>query len=64
MDKQKPKVEGWRKLGIGVTGITSLSVSSVEFKIAVIIGLITIVGIITQGLLDRKDNVQKSGTVN
>jgi len=54
MENQKPKIEGWRKLGIGVTGITALSVGSVEFKIAVIIGIITIVGIITQGYLDGR----------
>lgn len=56
---EKPKVEGWRKLGIGISGITALSVSSVEFKIAVIIGLITIIGIITQGVLDNKKGEMK-----
>ena len=53
MEEQKPKIEGLRKLGLGVTGITALSVSNVEFKIAVIIGLITVIGIITQGVLDH-----------
>ena len=52
MEEQKNKAEGWRKLGIGITGITALSVSTVEFKIAVIIGLITCVGIVCQGILD------------
>ena len=50
---EKPKTEGWRKLGIGVTAITALSVkATVDFKIAVIIGTIAIVGIIVQGVLD------------
>lgn len=57
MEEQKPKTTGWRKLGIGVTGITALSVSTVEFKIAVIIGLITVIGIITQGVLDYRKNI-------
>lgn len=52
MEEQKTKTKGWRKLGLGVTGITALSVSSVDFKIALIIGIITIVGIVTQGVLD------------
>ncbi len=50
---EKPKIEGWRKLGIGVTAITALSVkATVDFKIALIIGIIAIVGIIVQGVLD------------
>lgn len=53
--EQKKKIEGWRKLGIGVSAITALSIKgTVDFKIAVIIGVIAIVGIITQGILDHE----------
>lgn len=54
MDEQKKKIEGWRKVGIGVSAITALSVATIDFKVSVIIGLIAIVGIITQGVLDGK----------
>ena len=51
--KQKNKIEGWRKIGIGVSAITALTVKgSVDFKIAVIIGIIAIIGIVVQGVLD------------
>lgn len=50
---EKPKIEGWRKLGIGISGIMALSLNpTMDFKIAVIIGLIAIVGIMVQGGLD------------
>lgn len=54
MEGQKNKIEGWRKLGIGISGITALYLSkgTIDFKVAVIIGIISIVGIITQGILD------------
>lgn len=53
MEEQKKKIEGWRKIGIGVSAITALSIKGeVDFKIAVIIGIIAIIGIITQGVLD------------
>lgn len=53
MEEQKKKIEGWRKIGIGVSAITALSIKgTVDFKIAVIIGIIAIVGIVTQGVLD------------
>ena len=53
MEEQKKKIEGWRKIGIGVSAITALSIKGeVDFKIAVIIGIIAIVGIVTQGVLD------------
>lgn len=53
MEEQKKKTEGWRKLGIGISAITALSIkATIDFKIAVIIGIIAIVGIITQGVLD------------
>ncbi len=54
MDDKKPKTEGWRKLGIGISGIAALSYNpTMDFKIAVIIGLIAIVGIAVQGWLDN-----------
>lgn len=61
MIEDKKKIEGWRKLGIGISAITALSIKgSVDFKIAVIIGIIAIVGIVTQGYLDyNKDVWQK-----
>lgn len=53
MEEQKNKIKGWRKIGIGVSAITALTVKgSVDFKIAIIIGIIAIVGIIVQGVLD------------
>lgn len=54
MEEPKSKIEGWRKLSIGATGITALYLSrdTIDFKIAVIIGIIAVVGIITQGVLD------------
>jgi len=63
MEGQKPKIEGWRKIGIGVTAITALSIKgSVDFKIAVIIGIIAIIGIIVQGVLDyEKKKIPKNG---
>lgn len=52
-DNQKKKIEGWRKMGIGIGAITALSLNpTIDFKIAVIIGLIAIVGISWQGVLD------------
>ena len=61
MEEQKKKIEGWRKIGNGVSAITALSIKGeVDFKIAVIIGIIAIVGIITQGVLDyEKKKVPK-----
>ena len=53
MEEPKTKIEGWRKLGIGISAITALSLTStIDFKIAVIIGIIAIVGIVCQGILD------------
>ncbi len=52
-EESKKKIEGWRKIGIGVSAITALSIKgNVDFKIAVIIGIIAIVGIVCQGVLD------------
>ncbi len=53
MDEKKSKIEGWRKMGIGIGAITALSLNpTIDFKIAVIIGLIAIIGISWQGVLD------------
>ena len=53
MEEPKKKIEGWRKMGIGIAGITALSLNpTIDFKIAVIIGVITLAGIACQGLLD------------
>ena len=59
-EEQKTKIEGWRKLGIGISAIGALSIQdTVDFKIAVIIGIIAIVGITVQGILDyAKKEVQ------
>ena len=52
-EENKTKIEGWRKLGIGISAITALSIkSTIDFKIAIIIGTIAIVGIVCQGILD------------
>lgn len=48
MENQKSKIEGWRKLSIGIFAIGSLTTfkSTIDFKIAVIIGIIAIVGML------------------
>ena len=54
-EENKTKIEGWRKLGIGISAITALSIKgTIDFKIAVIIGIIAIVGIVVQGILDHE----------
>lgn len=51
----KPKIEGWRKMGIGICAITALSLNpTIDFKIAGIIGLIAIIGILCQSVLDHE----------
>lgn len=53
MEEQKSKINGWRKLGIGMGAITALSLNpTIDFKIAVIIGTIALFGITWQGVLD------------
>ena len=53
MEEQKSKIEGWRKMGIGMGAITALSLkATIDFKIAIIIGVIAVVGIVCQGILD------------
>lgn len=47
------KVEGWRKLGIAMGAITALTLKeTIDFKIAIIIGIIAVFGITCQGILD------------
>jgi hypothetical protein len=51
--ENKPKIVGWRKMGIGISAITALSLNpTIDFKIAVIIGTIAFIGIVCQGVLD------------
>lgn len=63
-ENNKTKIEGWRKMGIGLGAITALSVSTVDFKIAVIIGIIAITGIINQTILDYKKGDQNENNNN
>ncbi len=51
---EKSKVEGWRKLGIGITAIGALTTfkATMDFRIAMIIGIVAIFGIAVQGILD------------
>lgn len=63
MTEQKKTIEGWRKLGIGMSAIAALTTIALkgdaDFKIAVIIGIIAVVGIIAQSMLDyEKKKVQ------
>ena len=55
MNEEKSKIEGWRKMGIGIFAIGSLATfkDTTSLEIAVIIGIITIVAILTQGYLDN-----------
>ncbi len=53
MENEKNRVEGWRKLGIAMGAITALSLkNTIDFKTSIIIGVIAIVGIICQCILD------------
>lgn len=53
--EQKSKIEGWRKMGVAMGSIVALTTfkETIHFKIAVIIGIIAIVAIVIQGLLDH-----------
>lgn len=47
------KAKGLRKIGIGITAISTLSLKPPEdFRVAVIIGVIAIIGIVCQSILD------------
>lgn len=53
MEEQKSVIEGWRKMGIAMGAITALSLSkTISFETSIIIGIIAIVGIVCQGVLD------------
>jgi len=53
MEEQKTKIEGWRKMGIAMGTISALVlIPDVDFKIAIIIGIIALYGITWQGILD------------
>ena len=53
MEEKKNKIEGWRKMSIGMGTISFLSLNPPEdFKIAVIIGVIALYGITWLGILD------------
>ncbi len=55
MEEKKSAIKGWRKIGIGISAITAISVNDgMDFKKAVIIGFIAIFGIACQTLLDGK----------
>ena len=53
-EEPKKKIEGWRKMGVAMGAIAALTTfkDTIHFKIAVIIGIIAIVAIIMQGVLD------------
>lgn len=58
--ENKPKIKGWRKVGIGAAGITALSLNpTMDFKIALCIVLIVFVIAITQGILDHEKKEKK-----
>jgi hypothetical protein len=49
----KKKIEGWRKMGIAMGAMSTLAFKdTIDFKVAIIIGIIAITGIVCQGLLD------------
>ena len=53
MEEQKSVIDGWRKMGIAMGAITALSITeAIDFKTSIIIGIIAIVGIVCQGVLD------------
>lgn len=53
MEEQKKAIVGWRKMGVAMGAITALSLKvTIDFKIAVIIGIIATIGIVCQTILD------------
>ena len=61
--EEKSKVEGWRKMGIAMGTISALVVMpDIDFKIAIVVGIIAIYGITWQGILDyEKKKIQPPG---
>lgn len=54
-EEKESKIKGWRKVGIIMGAITALIVSpSLDFKVAVIIGILAVIGSINQTILDYK----------
>jgi len=52
---KESKIKGWRKMGIIMGAITALVVSpTIDFKVAVIIGILAVIGSINQTILDYK----------
>lgn len=53
-EEPKKKIEGWRKMGVAMGAIAALTTfkDTIDFKIAVIIGIIAIFAIACQGILD------------
>ncbi len=56
------KAKGLRKAGIGISAITALSLATIDFRTACIIGIIAVVGIICQTKLDGKNGTHKTQT--
>ena len=53
MEEEKSKIEGYRKIGIAMGAITALSVKeTIDFRTAIIIAVIAVIGIVCQGVLD------------
>ena len=49
------KIEGWRKMGVAMGAITALIWKPPEdFRIAVIVGIVAVIGILAQAILDWK----------
>lgn len=54
MEEIKNKVVGFRKAGLGLGTVTLLALNNPDLEVSAIIGLIAIVGISWQGLIDMK----------
>ena len=55
MEEQKSKFKGWRKLGIAGAAISGLLLKPpTDIRIAIIVGIVAVIGILVQGFLDWK----------
>ena len=53
MEEKKSVIEGWRKMGVAMGAITALSITeTITLESSIIIGIIAIVSIVCQGVLD------------
>ena len=53
MEEQKSKIEGWRKMSVAMGTIAALTARPpTNLKIAIIIGVVAVFGIICQTILD------------